>query len=216
MAKLPPPDDDDAIADANMLFGDSPARPKSSRSEPTKPPVSEEYDVEGWDDQDDAPAPVARAPIASPKPEKKKPKRDPLPDDDEPRVIEVWSRWGEWSNTILKMAGAGAIILVIVYSLLNSGAYSPAFLIFLIGVAILAALSYPIAITLERPVRMTPEQAIRDYFAALSHHFPQYRRMWLLLSERGRNAREFSAFPEYQIIMKKRLAELQRREAWKI
>ena len=27
---------------------------------------------------------------------------------------------------------------------------------------------------------MTPEQAVKDYFAALSHHVPHYRRMWLL------------------------------------
>ena len=32
---------------------------------------------------------------------------------------------------------------------------------------------------------MTPEQAVKDYYAAASHHFPHYRRMWLLLSADG-------------------------------
>ena len=46
-------------------------------------------------------------------------------------------------------------------------------------------LSYPILITLERPVRITPEQALRDYYGALSHHLPHFRRMWLLLEHGG-------------------------------
>ena len=58
-------------------------------------------------------------------------------------------------------------------------------LILLVGGLGAVVLSYPILITLERPVRITPEQAARDYFGALSHHFPHYRRMWLLLSARG-------------------------------
>jgi hypothetical protein len=53
-------------------------------------------------------------------------------------------------------------------------------------------------ITLERPVRITPEQAVKDYFAAASHHFPHYRRMWLLLSVLGRESGRFSTFEEFR------------------
>jgi len=70
------------------------------------------------------------------------------------------------------------------------------------------ALSYPIVITLERPIRMTPEQAVKDYYAALSHHYPAYRRMWLLLSDKGQEAREFGSFDTFRRAMIRRLNEL--------
>ena len=59
-------------------------------------------------------------------------------------------------------------------------------------------LSYPIVITLERPVRFTPEQAVNDYYSALSHHFPHYRRMWLLLSTAGRTSASFASFEGFK------------------
>ena len=70
------------------------------------------------------------------------------------------------------------------------------------------ALTYPIVVTLERPVRMTPEQALKDYFAAASHHFPHYRRMWLLLSATGRSAAEFDSFPAFRDYWKSRMKQL--------
>ena len=60
-------------------------------------------------------------------------------------------------------------------------------MIVLVGGAGAVLLSYPILITLERPVRMTPEQALRDYYGALSHQSPHFRRMWLLLGKDGQD-----------------------------
>ena len=54
----------------------------------------------------------------------------------------------------------------------GSSGYGFAFLILLLGGLAAVVLSYPIFITLERPVRITPEQAVRDFYGALSHHVP--------------------------------------------
>ena len=66
------------------------------------------------------------------------------------------------------------------------------------GGAATVLLSYPLLITLERPVRITPEQAVTDFFAAASHHFPHYRRMWLLLSSAGRESGPFPTFDDFR------------------
>ena len=68
--------------------------------------------------------------------------------------------------------------------------------------------AYPILITLERPVRITPEQAVNDYYSALSHHAPHYRRMWLLLSDAGRVSGSYASFEGFRAYWKRRLAEL--------
>ncbi len=72
------------------------------------------------------------------------------------------------------------------------------FLLLMLGGAGAAVLSYPILITLERPVRMTPEQAVRDFYGALSHHRPHYRRMWLLLSTAGRTTASYGSFDGFK------------------
>jgi hypothetical protein len=58
--------------------------------------------------------------------------------------------------------------------------------VWVLGLVGLTVLAYPILVTLERPVRVTPEQALKDYFGSLEHFRPQTRRMWLLLSQLGR------------------------------
>ena len=69
-------------------------------------------------------------------------------------------------------------------------------------------MSYPILITLERPVRITPEQAVRDFYGALSHHHPHFRRMWLLLSTAGGSRRRYGSFEGFKAYWKDRLGEL--------
>ena len=71
-------------------------------------------------------------------------------------------------------------------------------------------LSYPILITLERPVRITPEQALRDYYGALSHQLPHFRRMWLLLSTAGRISTAYGSFEGFKAYWKDRLATMRR------
>ena len=86
--------------------------------------------------------------------------------------------------------------------------YMLAFVSVLAGGAVFILCSYPILISLERPVRITPEQAVKDFYGALSHHVPHFRRMWLLLSTGGRNSGHFSNFPEFKRYWVDRLAKL--------
>ncbi len=84
--------------------------------------------------------------------------------------------------------------------------FSLAALVLLIGGAACVLLSYPLAITIERPVRITPEQAVNDFFAAASHHLPHYRRMWLLLSPTARNMARFNDLDDFRSHWRKRMA----------
>ena len=81
-------------------------------------------------------------------------------------------------------------------------------LIVLVGGAGAVLLSYPILITLERPVRMTPEQALRDYYGALSHHIPHFRRMWLLLGKAGKTSTSYGSFEGFKSYWKEKLRKL--------
>ncbi len=73
-----------------------------------------------------------------------------------------------------------------------------ALLLLIVGLGAALVLSYPMLITLERPVRMTPEQAVRDFYGALSHHRPHYRRMWLLLARTGRTTSSYGSFEGFK------------------
>ena len=108
-------------------------------------------------------------------------------------VEETWSRWAEWGPTAFFIACWLGVVLFVVYLLFGMEAYGLAFLTLFGGGIIAIGLSYPILITLERPVRITPEQAVRDYYGALSHHVPHFRRMWLLLSTAGRTSTAYGS-----------------------
>ncbi len=125
-----------------------------------------------------------------------------------PAVEQVWSRSSEWGSTFVVLACWIAAILGIAYFTLGADLLGITFLILLFGVGGAAVLSYPILITLERPVRVTPEQAARDFFGALSHHFPHYRRMWLLLSARGRTSPQFASYEGFKKYWIARLGQL--------
>jgi hypothetical protein len=123
-------------------------------------------------------------------------------------VEEVWTRKAEWGPTLVIVAGWLALVLTVVYFTLQVELWGVAFMTLLLGLVAAAVLSYPIFITLERPVRITPEQAVRDYYAALSHHFPHFRRMWLLLSTAGRISTAFGSYEGYKAYWKDRLTNL--------
>jgi hypothetical protein len=122
-----------------------------------------------------------------------------------PAVEQVWSRMAEWGSTLLVLLGWGAAMLLVFYFAISAELYGLSALIVGVGILGAALLSYPLLITLERPVRVTPEQAARDYFAALSHHFPHYRRMWLLLSAQGRVSPQFASYEGFKNYWSKRL-----------
>jgi len=172
--------------------------------------------VEATPDPDAAPPPI---PVAAPSP-RPKPKLTPNPVetrapsgdtsefDTELAVVDpIWTRGAEWGPDLARLGMVGAGTLVMAWLL--SGSVSLVLLVLAVGGAAMVLLSYPILVTLERPVRITPEQAVTDFFAAASHHFPSYRRMWLLLSTLGREPGRFATFEEFRDHWRSRV------EGWK-
>lgn len=131
----------------------------------------------------------------------------------EPRVDEIWSRGKEWGPTLMVLGAVGLATLLLVYLAFAASQFGLGLAVMLLGAIAFIILSYPIVITLERPVRMTPEQAIRDYYAALSHHLPHFRRMWLLLSSNGHSSSQFGSFEGFVACWKTWLLGLKGTEA---
>jgi hypothetical protein len=214
---LPAPDEPvPGIADAEALFRDTssprPSSPAPSAADQTGGGL---YEVAEGPEQADEPSGPPPIPAAVARRSKTKNRteagesREARPGlDPSDAVEEVWSRGAEWGGSLSLLAVSGLVLLFLLYVALSSEHYGLAFLILLSGGAILVVLCYPILITLERPVRITPEQAVRDFFAALSHHMPHYRRMWLLLSNRGRVSGSFASFDGFRSYWNGRLFEL--------
>lgn len=234
MAKIPNRDPDD-IADVGGLFSEGsvpshdPIRPGMTPGEA----IGSGYDLEE-DDADEAaepprwkgaPLPPPDKPPTRPKPKaeredaperpRKKAARDDFdepevrrPRGEESRVDEVWTRWAEWGPTVTLLAIVAAGVFVLTYFVGSTASLGLAFLVLMVGLVALVLLSYPIAVTLERPIRMTPETAVKDFYGAASHHFPQYRRMWALLSATGKASREFDSFASFRSYWKHRMTRL--------
>jgi hypothetical protein len=212
-------DREQEIGAAEFLFRDDPrAAAKSGPKPPTVPSSGSKdvFDLVAEPETREA-APVSPAPPtpAPPRTGASRPSRQPRADrladsqDTDPSdlVEQVWSRLAEWGPTLIIVGLWVAIALFVVYWLLDVS-IGVAFLALIVASAVAVVLSYPILITLERPVRVTPEQAVRDYYAALSHHFPHYRRMWLLLSTAGRVSSAFASFEGFKAYWKGRLTQL--------
>jgi hypothetical protein len=197
------------IASAELLFRDDPgAKPAKPAQKPgAAGGAAEVFDlVEGTEPAEpDTVAPAPPVPVAparqeaarpkTPKVDRAQPQREPDPSE---LVQEVWTRKGEWGPTLLVVGSWVTFIVLIVYFVLGLEHFGLSFLTLVIGGLIAAVLSYPMLITLERPVRITPEQALRDYYAALSHHLPHFRRMWLLLSSAARSSTAFGSFEGFK------------------
>jgi hypothetical protein len=235
--RTPDDDDDENIADADWLMNDpskAKAKPRPSSSSPSpsgsKRPVAgaanQSYDVLGGDDDPGAssasvpPIPVAPRPAAD---APRRPKRPPIDepeaefdappgaedDDPESAVEEVWTRGAEWTSPLIVVAIAALVVAVLIYYTLTQMMFLASFLLLFVGGAAVLALAYPIFITLERPVRITAEQGVKDYYAMLNYPLPYYKRMWLLLSTAGKSSPEFSSFDDFRDYWKETLASLQ-------
>jgi hypothetical protein len=187
-------------------------------------PSTEGYDLEGYSipDADEPPKPVelptsVERPKARPKPRAApvafEADAAPLAKGDSSEfefeyapVDPVWTRWGEWGSDLIRIGIAALATLILAYFM--SGNVGLCLLVLALGGASTVLLSYPILITMERPVRITPEQAVKDFFAAASHHIPHYRRMWLLLSTQAREAGGFSSFEAFRDRWKDRIGRL--------
>jgi len=197
----------EAIADASSLFHDAGQKgEKSPRHEQTPVDAGGSYDIQDTPEGETIPG---RSMPIGPSTTKKAPlERSGMRMEPSEAVEHVWTRWGEWGGTITALAIAAGGLFMLIYLLLSWDVYGLAFFMFLAGVVFLSYLAYPIMITLERPVRVTPEQAVKDYYAALSHHFPHYRRMWLLLGDRGKVDSSFASFEGFKGYWNKKLADL--------
>lgn len=210
---FPPVDDDDPndAADAAWLVRDNPPTPAAAAN-PSPPPIvaepGEQYDV--------APTAEELARLVNPIVEETSNRKSAASAEPRARpmlepsaaVEQVWSRGAEWGATIAILATTGFVLLLLLYTLVATEHFGAAALALIAGGLALGFLAYPILITLERPVRITPEQAVNDFYGALSHHFPHYRRMWLLLSTAGRTSRSFASFEGFSRYWNDRLAEL--------
>ena len=213
---------DPEIASADLLFRDDPA------DQPAKPAASA-APVGGSDEvfdlapePEDAPQPPSAPRTEAIGPREPKPEWPPRqvraprseePPKEDPKVLveEVWSRQAEWGPTLMLVAGWLFAIAILAYFAMDSiGLF---FLLLLMGAVGAAVLSYPILITLERPVRMTPEQAVRDFYGSLSHHMPHYRRMWLLLSTAGRTTTSYGSFEGFKAYWADRLRTIKGSQA---
>jgi hypothetical protein len=191
--------------------------PEPVSSMPAPPPGTDGYELEGVSFPDEVEEPPRPVPIPAPPVEQPKVKMRPKPRE-QPLGIEesgstefvtevsevdpVWTRMGEWGPDLYRVVGAGVGTLFLSWMI---GFSTLGFLVFLAGGAATVLLSYPLLITLERPVRITPEQAVLDFYAAASHHFPHYRRMWLLLSVLGRESGKFRTFEGFRDYWKGRV-----------
>ncbi len=162
-----------------------------------------------------APAPIPQGPPVSskasdrpPRPRKTEQSTNQPTLEPSALVEQVWSRQAEWGPTMLVVGLWVTFILLIVYFGLGIELIGTALLTLVVGGMVAVVLSYPILITLERPVPMTPEQALGDYYGALSHQLPHFRRMWLLLSTAGKTSTSYESFHGFKAYWKERLASM--------
>jgi hypothetical protein len=200
--------DEPTIADAANLFDDvAPSPPPSS---PQSPPAArgeasgyalEEGELPAEDDVQPLPSRPSAPGTEGAARRAARPSLEPAA-----TVDQVWSRSAEWGPNLVLLALVGAFIFMLVYTI--SSDLKLAFIVLMIGSGVLLVLSYPIVITLERPVRITPEQAVNDFFGAMCHHAPHYKRMWLLLSSAGRVSSSYASYEGFKTYWKNRLKEL--------
>jgi hypothetical protein len=205
----PRPESDPEMADASLFFAE-PEPPEPSPVGPRSANLGEVYAVEGAEPGVESEAvpepPVPRATRPQPRAGKaeavsKKPKRRPSSG-----VDQLWSRAAEWGADLVRLGLALVGLGALLYATFRLDALAPWSVLLAFSAVGLTILAYPIFITLERPVRVTPEQAVKDYFGALSHRVPHYKRMWLLLSTDGRLSREFSDFATFRSYWTSQLA----------
>ena len=220
--RAPDPD----VADAGLLFRDAKASPAAPSSPPPAPPSDSggEFalvDVPEWASDwavPTFPSPPRDVPHAPAAGEPERERAAALPRDDSrldrsALVEETWSRWAEWGMNLIVLGVWLTVLVLLVYFVFGQEFYGLAFLLLIVGLLAAVVLAYPMLITLERPVRVTPEQALKDFYGALSHHVPHVRRMWLLLSSAGRISAAYGSFEGFKAYWKEQLARLRQGHA---
>lgn len=195
------------VASAEGLFADAP--PKApDRLQPTAAPDAGGMEVEGFDLADDEPAPVLPRPTVPAWEFEEAPASTAGRPAGRPRaarrglsassVDQVWTRGAEWGPELVILGLWTLLIAFLLYVTVGGEYYTMALAVVAMGFFGGLVLAYPLFITMERPVRMAPERALKDFYDALSHHRPHYRRMWLLLSNAGRTSSKFASFEGFR------------------
>ncbi|WP_169973230.1 hypothetical protein [Tautonia rosea] len=220
---MPRSDDTREIADAAFLFdnGPTPSAPKDRSEDDDRAPLTEapESNQESYDLAERASPgrPRRRPPSVNPEGVPEIERSDAgvnRPSELTPApVLQPWNRLAEWGPTLGRITIALIVLVGLVYWSFSAEHLMRSLALLGVGMGVVILLSYPIAITLERPVRMTPEHAVRDYYGALAHHLPHRRRMWLLLSSAGRSAPEFSSYATFLAYWKETIRSLKRNGA---
>ncbi len=214
------------VANAELLFQDAKASPAAPSSPPPAPPSDSggEFalvDVPEWASDwamPTAPSPPRAVPGKPASAESGGERTAAAPRDDSrldrsALVEETWSRWAEWGMNLMVVGGWLTVLVLLVYFVFGQEFYGLAFVLLMVGLLAAVVLAYPMLITLERPVRVTPEQALKDFYGALSHHVPHFRRMWLLLSSAGRISSAYGSFEGFKGYWKEQLARLRKGHA---
>jgi hypothetical protein len=121
-------------------------------------------------------------------------------------VSHVWSRWVEWKQPIVWASVGVALATLIVFV--------PAYVATLMFLAAMGYGAYCVVISLEVPVRVTPEQAIQEFFAAAGHRLPNFRRMYVLLTDNGKTSSAYSDLAQFRAYWTDQIAQFSRSPAW--
>ena len=129
--------------------------------------------------------------------------------------ILPWSRLRESKTDILRMTIVVLCTMILAWIFADWNTIHLAGWICVLGTGLLAVMAYPLAVGFERPIRMSPERAVRDYFESLEHHGPLYRRMWIFLAPEGQSSRSYADYESFRLYWKQRVREWQHRgNAW--
>lgn len=129
--------------------------------------------------------------------------------------ILPWTRFQESSADFVRIAVTGMSTVILAWLFSGWSTIHLAGWICILGTAVTAMMSYPLIVGLERPVRMSPERVVCDYFESLEHHGPLYRRMWIFLAPEARNCRAFADYDSFRLYWKQRIQEWRHRgNAW--
>jgi hypothetical protein len=116
-----------------------------------------------------------------------------------PEVSAVWTRWADWKQPLIWTAAGVALAILIVI-----GGRYVAIVSFVVA---LTYGSYRVVTSLEVPVRVTPEQAIQEFFGAAGHRLPNFDRMYALLTTDGKRCDEFRNLSEFRAYWRERIAQ---------
>ncbi len=131
------------------------------------------------------------------------------------RDFPLWSRARESGPHLFRVFLAGGITLILAWLFADWNTIHISGWVTVIGSLATILLAYPLVVGLERPVRSSPERAVRDFVESLEHHGPLYRRMWLLLTPEAQNSPHYSEFAGFQRYWKGRIQEWRHRgDAW--